>query len=1019
MNIITRFMRSVPTRVVAIAALAVASIVVPASLHAWGPVRDTYTMNNPATKVTFNSITDNPNLGDERNFTGVREVGSAGAWQDTINVTAGKEYEVRVYVHNNAASNLNLVAKNVKAMVNVPSETGRTARVMGFVTSSNATPSEVYDQADFKGTEDFNLKYVLGSAKYYNNVFGKYGVGSGVKLPDTLVTSTGATLGYDKLDGNIPGCFQYAGVVVFHVKPQFAAKQDFTMQKLVSKHGDNKWVENYSAQPGETVDYLLSYQNTGDTQQNNVTFRDTLPAHMNYVAGSAKFGNSQHPSGTPASDNVTGVGVNVGSYAAGANAWLIFSAKVAPVADLACGQNTLKNSASVTPQGVGVKSDTANVTVTRNCPPPTHPAVDINKTVNTKEHQTVKVNEPFTYELVVKNTGDVTLTNVKVKDSAPTGVTFTSADKGTIAANVWNYTIPSLAVNQSITVKITAVVKAYVAGTITNTACVNAPEVNPTNPTVNDDCDGATIDLPVPAAACVLVKANKISRTSFNFDGKAQTSNGATISAYVFTVKNAAGQVVKTVTINSTALTANSGTVSITGVGVYNVSLLVKTSVGNQTAPTCNTTIEVTPDLHPAVDINKTVMGVESKEVTIGTPFTYEVVVKNTGNVTLVNAKVSDSAPAGVKFQSADKGTITANVWNYTIPSLAVNQSITVKITAIVNSYVAGTITNKACVDAAEVTGNPDDCDTANITVKKPATHPAVDINKTVNTKEHQTVKVNEEFTYELVVKNTGDVALTNVKVSDMAPAGVTFLRASLGSIGGIAGGAAWNYTIPSLAVNQSITVKITAVVKAYVAGTITNTACVNAPEVNPTNPTVNDDCDGATIDVTKEPVLIKVCELSTDTIITINEKDFDAAKHSKNLADCSKIQVCELSTKHIITIAKNDFDQTKHSTNLNDCKIKVCRLADKKVVNINEQDFDTTKYSRDLSDCDETPVEHCTVPGKETLPKDSPDCKVTPVTPPELPRTGVADGFVSVIGLGSLAAAAGYYGASRRALRS
>ncbi len=370
MNKVISFVRRAPARVVALATLVVASLIVPASLHAWGPSRATFTMQNPATYVTFNSITDNPNLGDERNFTSVREVGSTGDWQDAVTVQPGKEYEVRVYVHNNAASNLGLVANDVKAKVNVPTTTGNSVRVMAYVNSSNATPTEVYDQADFNSTQTFNLAYIAGSAKYYNNVFGKYGVGSGVSLPDSLVTSTGATLGYDKLDGHIPGCMQYAGVVVFHVKPQFAGTQNFTMSKLVSKHGANTWVENYTAQPGETVDYLLQYQNTGTLQQDNVTFRDTLPAHMTYVAGSTIYGNSQHPSGTPASDNVTGAGINVGSYAAGANAWAIFSAKVDAESALACGVNSLHNVASVTPQGVGVKSDGADVTVTRTCVQP-------------------------------------------------------------------------------------------------------------------------------------------------------------------------------------------------------------------------------------------------------------------------------------------------------------------------------------------------------------------------------------------------------------------------------------------------------------------------------------------------------------------------------------------------------------------------------------------------------------------------------------------------------------------------
>lgn len=58
--------------------------------------------------------------------------------------------------------------------------------------------------------------------------------------------------------------------------------------------------------------------------------------------------------------------------------------------------------------------------------------------------------------------------------------------------------------------------------------------------------------------------------------------------------------------------------------------------------------------------------------------------------------------------------------------------------------------------------------------------------------------------------------------------------------------------------------------------------------------------------------------------------------------------------------------------------------------------------------------VENCPIPGKENLPKDSPDC-VTP--PPELPKTGTGDGIVGLVGLSSVVASTGYYIASRRGL--
>ena len=78
---------------------------------------------------------------------------------------------------------------------------------------------------------------------------------------------------------------------------------------------------------------------------------------------------------------------------------------------------------------------------------------------------------------------------------------------------------------------------------------------------------------------------------------------------------------------------------------------------------------------------------------------------------------------------------------------------------------------------------------------------------------------------------------------------------------------------------------------------------------------------------------------------------------------------------------------------------IEVCRIEDKKIVTIDEKDYDTSKYTQDMSRCKETPV-----------------TPTTPVT--ELPQTGMGESIVSVLGLGSIAAAAGYYFHSRRFTR-
>lgn len=363
-------------KLIALLAIVATAIIIPTALHAQdlGQNRATFTMEVPASYVTFNSITNNPNIGDERNFVSVRESGSTGPWEDAMNVEKGKEYVVRMYVHNNAAANLNLVAENVKAKFVYPSDVSKSNQIDGYLSWGTTSTSTIYDYTTLNSDQPFNLFYVAGSLDYHNNVFGNEGADL---LPENIFSSEGQLLGYDKLDGNILGCNQYAGYVTFIVKPQFVAVNNYSFEKKVSKHDENKWVESYVAKPGEVVDFLLAYKNTGEVVQDSVIIRDFLPAGLTYVNGSTIYVNANHPSGTKTVDDIAnGTGINVGSYAPGANAIAVFSAKVADNDNLAnCGENTLVN------KGTGNVSDrtienTANVVVTKTCViPPVIPPV--------------------------------------------------------------------------------------------------------------------------------------------------------------------------------------------------------------------------------------------------------------------------------------------------------------------------------------------------------------------------------------------------------------------------------------------------------------------------------------------------------------------------------------------------------------------------------------------------------------------------------------------------------------------
>lgn len=362
-------LRYAPKRTSALVAMIAAAVIVPAALFAWGPDRPTYTVEKPADHITFNSITNNPDYGDERNFVRIKDAADTrpGNWKDEINVEQGKEYLVQMYVHNNAASSLNLVAQNTRVMANVPNTTGTKIQIDGFITADNATPNRVWDQAIFNSDRNFNLSYVNGSTKFYNNVFGK----AGTTLSDNIVTNQGALVGYDKLDGKVPGCFQFSGYVSFKVKAQVAQTANFTVDKQVRKAGTTGWNKSINAKAGDKLEYLVTYKNVGEAPQDGVTLKDTLPAGVSYNPGTTYVANSTNPNGLKVSDNIIKTsGLNIGNYNGGGAAYTKFEATVAANKDLpACGVNTLRNKARIETK-YGWKESTADVKVTKECVAP-------------------------------------------------------------------------------------------------------------------------------------------------------------------------------------------------------------------------------------------------------------------------------------------------------------------------------------------------------------------------------------------------------------------------------------------------------------------------------------------------------------------------------------------------------------------------------------------------------------------------------------------------------------------------
>lgn len=332
--------------------------------------------------ITFNSITDVAETGDERNFTSAQKnapdglaIDSHGIWEGSnITVEDGKEYVVRLYVHNNSPKGAKAVSTGTKVAISGigQSKTNQDGKqeveVNGFIKSDNATPREYWDYVRFNSNTSFHLDYVYGSAMIYNR--GAVGTNdpvssaeiesksgdeltallnshqvTGRPLSDDIVEKAGSNdgtlIGFDALDGNVPGCYEYSSYITIRVKAVF--DNNFAVKATVRLAGEKNWSECIDAKVGDKIELQIEYTNTSSERQDGVALRDILPANLRYIKGSTKIKNAKYPNGNNIrEDYLVTDGLKIGNYNPDANAYLMFTVEVVDD-DLSEGLNTIEN----------------------------------------------------------------------------------------------------------------------------------------------------------------------------------------------------------------------------------------------------------------------------------------------------------------------------------------------------------------------------------------------------------------------------------------------------------------------------------------------------------------------------------------------------------------------------------------------------------------------------------------------------------------------------------------------------
>lgn len=290
--------------------------------NTWSPDRRTYTADSPPDIAKLNSITDQPAYGDERNFFRVRNASAGTDWSDSVELKRKDEFEASVYFHNDSDAKdqqANYAYARVEIPAIVPRDEDSTNNfALAHVGASNVQPSVVTDSVSFINNDegDFALRYVPGTA----HIISDSHIDEATVNADLLFHMSGPRDGGTPLgsaDGVLPPGTE--GRLVFRF---VAVQPDFGFETLVRLYGSKEWKHDLTVQPGDRIQLQLAYENTGDTQQDDVVMKASWPHGLDYLHGQTRLWNAMNPDGKVLDDSMESGGVNIGNYADDTNAYL-------------------------------------------------------------------------------------------------------------------------------------------------------------------------------------------------------------------------------------------------------------------------------------------------------------------------------------------------------------------------------------------------------------------------------------------------------------------------------------------------------------------------------------------------------------------------------------------------------------------------------------------------------------------------------------------------------------------------
>jgi len=643
----------------------------------------------------------------------------------------------------------------------------------------------------------------------------------------------------------------------------------------------SKTVTNLSghstAQVGDTLQYKLSFTNTGQDFADNSVITDLLAANQSYVPGTINVTTS--PGGVNNGAKTDAAGDDIAEYDAanrtvrvrvGTGATVTGGGILAPNDTVSVQFNAtlLRASAGTSIDNNAVLSYRAR-TIAKNftfignvVSTPVTAIADLSVTKSSSP-TTVNAGGTVQYPVTVTNNGPSAATGVSMVDTLPTGVSFVSAaaPPGASCANSGQQvtcTSATLANGAPSTFTVTATVGAALpAGAVVNSATVSSSTSD--DVTTNNSASATTAitrsaDLVAgktgPAGTITAGQAVTYTVTATNNGPSTATNVRLTDQIPVGAVATPApgvvavpGAVIPTCVMNGTTASCTIASLgpnqTITAMVSYtlgsgfsgaSVSNAATVSADTPDPSSANNTATVSNTVARSADVVLT-KSVSSPTAAAGTGVTYTLTVSNSGLSDAQAVTVADPAVAGLTIISAapSRGTCTITAGNLScdIGLLSPASSATIIVKADVAPDFAGTTLVNAAT-ATSTTTDPNPANNTNITSSLTVTKVAdVAIVKTGPA----TITANTDQTYVLTITNTGPSQAIGVTAADVLGSGLTFVP---GGGNCTAAGTTVTCAVGTLAVNQTVTRTFVVHAPGTVPDPLANTATITSTSTDP-----------------------------------------------------------------------------------------------------------------------------------------------------------------------------------------